>query len=142
MLSSRSRPSNTTAPAPTTTPSGATIYPIDNLSPFQPKWAIKARVSHKSEIKFWNKPTSQGKLFTVHFLDDSGEIRATGFNEQVDTLYSVLQEGQIFFVSGCKVNMANKKFSNLNHEYELTFERGTEVEKVGVLDVRSQYSRC
>jgi len=69
-------------------------------------------------------------LFNVTFLDESGEIRATGFNEQVDSFYEVLQEGQIYYVSNCKVNFAKKQFSNINNDYELAFERITEIEKV------------
>lgn len=109
-----------------------TVYPIETLSPYQNKWTIKARVSYKSDIKTWTNQKGTGKLFTVHFLDESGEIRATGFNDQCDQLYEVLQEGQIYYVSQCKVNMAKKQFSTLSNEYELMFERDTQVERVRI----------
>ncbi|RPA79658.1 replication factor-a protein [Ascobolus immersus RN42] len=105
------------------------VYPIESLSPYQNKWTIKARVSYKSDIKTWTNQKGSGKLFTVHFLDESGEIRATGFNDQCDALYEVLQEGQVYYVSQCKVNMAKKQFSTLKNEYELMFERDTQVER-------------
>lgn len=63
-------------------------------------------------------------------MDETGEIKATGFNQAVDELYDKIQEGKVYFISRARVNMAKKKFSNVNNEYELNFERNTEVEEV------------
>ena len=123
----RSLPSRTNG-----APSGShgNIYPIEALSPYAHKWTIKARCSHKGDVKTWHNKNGEGKLFSVNFLDDSGEIRATGFNDAVDQWYEVLQEGGVYYVSNpCKVQLAKKQFSNLNHAYELTFEKDTVVEK-------------
>lgn len=109
--------------------SSTTIYPIESLSPYQNRWTIKARVTNKSDIKHWHNQKGEGKLFSCIFMDESGEIRATAFNDQVDMLYDVLQEGQVYFISKCRVNIAKKQFSNVQNEYELTFERDTEIEK-------------
>ncbi|KAF4511929.1 hypothetical protein G6O67_001126 [Ophiocordyceps sinensis] len=117
-------------PSRPATHAGAIIYPIEGLSPFAHKWTIKARVSAKSEIKTWHKATGEGKLFSVNLLDDSGEIKATAFNEQCDAFYDVLQEGAVYYISSpCRVNIAKKQFTNLPNDYELTFERDTVVEK-------------
>jgi len=105
------------------------IYPIESLSPYAHKWTIKARVTSKSDIKTWHKGSSEGKLFSVNLLDESGEIKATGFNDQCDAFYDVLQEGQVYYISNCRVNMAKKQFSNLPNDYELAFERETLIEK-------------
>ncbi|KAH6845047.1 hypothetical protein B0I37DRAFT_398526 [Chaetomium sp. MPI-CAGE-AT-0009] len=111
-------------------PPGVTIYPIEAVSPYSNKWTIKVRVTSKSEIKTWKKSGSEGKLFSVNFLDESGEIRATGFNNEVDQFYDLLQEGSVYYISTpCKVGMAKKQFSNLSNEYEMTFEAGTVIEK-------------
>ena len=107
------------------------LYPIEALSPYAHRWTIKARVVFKSEIKTWHNKNGEGKLFSVNFLDDSGEIRATGFNDAVDSWYGVLEEGKVFYVSSpCRVQMAKKQFSNVNNDYELTFEKDTVIEKV------------
>ncbi|EFZ01765.1 replication factor-A subunit 1 [Metarhizium robertsii] len=109
---------------------GGNIYPIEGLSPFQHKWTIKARVTMKSDIKTWHKPTGEGKLFSVNLLDESGEIKATGFNDQCDAFYDLLQEGSVYYISSpCRVNLAKKQFSNLPNDYEITFERDTRIEK-------------
>ncbi|KAK1995464.1 replication factor-a protein 1 [Colletotrichum falcatum] len=106
------------------------IYPIEALSPYAHKWTIKARVTQKSDIRTWHKPSGEGKLFSVNLLDESGEIKATGFNEQVDQYYDMLQEGGVYYISSpCKVQLAKKQFTNLPNDYELTFERDTVIEK-------------
>lgn len=106
------------------------IYPIEGLSPYQNNWTIKARVTQKSDIKTWSNARGEGKLFNVTLMDDSGEIRATGFNLAVDELYPKLEEGKVYYISKARVNLAKKKFSNVNNDYELSFERNTEVEEV------------
>lgn len=57
-----------------------------------------------------------------------GEIRATGFNDAVDNFYNLLEVGKVFFVSRARINIAKKQFSNVNNEYEIMFERDTEIE--------------
>lgn len=109
----------------------ASIHPIEAISPYNNKWTIKARCTSKSNIKTWHNKNGEGKLFSVNLLDDSGEIRATGFNDQCDVLYDLFQEGNVYYISSpCRVQMAKKQFTNLNNDYELTFERDTVVEKV------------
>ncbi|ERT01611.1 replication factor A1 [Sporothrix schenckii 1099-18] len=106
------------------------ICPIEGLSPYSHKWTIKARVTSKSPIRTWHKASGEGKLFSVNLLDESGEIKATGFNEQCDALYELFQEGSVYYISSpCRVNIAKKQFTNLPNDYELTFERDTQVEK-------------
>ncbi|RFU27944.1 hypothetical protein B7463_g8394, partial [Scytalidium lignicola] len=117
--------------APTNSSAHATIYPIEGLSPYAHKWTIKARVTSKSDIRTWHKPGgNEGKLFSVNLLDESGEIKATAFNDQCDMLYDVFQEGSVYYISSpCRVQLAKKQFTNLPNDYELTFERDTLVEK-------------
>ncbi|KAL1979672.1 hypothetical protein VTN96DRAFT_5384 [Rasamsonia emersonii] len=115
---------------PLSTSAHATIYPIEAISPYSHKWTIKARCTSKSNIKTWHHSNSEGKLFSVNLLDDSGEIRATAFNEQCDMLYDLFQEGSVYYISSpCRVQIAKKQFSNLSNDYELTFEKDTIVEK-------------
>ena len=114
--------------------SHANIYPIEALSPYAHKWTIKARCTNKSDIKTWHNKNGEGKLFSVNLLDESGEIRGTGFNDQCDALYELFQEGGVYYItSPCRVQLAKKQFTNLNNDYELTFERDTHVEKVSRL---------
>lgn len=120
------------------------ITPIEAISPYTHKWTIKARCTHKGDIKTWHNKNGEGKLFSANFLDESGEIRATMFNDQVDQWHEVLQEGSVYYISSpCRVQLAKKQFSNLPNDYELTFENQTLVEKAedndGVPQVRYNF---
>ena len=42
---------------------------------FQNKWTIKARVTHKSDIRRWSNARGEGHLFSFDLVDESGEIR-------------------------------------------------------------------
>jgi replication factor A1 len=108
----------------------ANLYPIESLSPYAHKWTIRARCTNKGDMKEWHNQKGSGKLFSVNLLDDTGEIRATCFNEVAERLFPIFQEGTVYYVSApCRVQLAKKQFSNLPNDYELQFERDTEVEK-------------
>lgn len=47
------------------------VQPISSLSPYHNRWMIKARVTHKSEIKSWANAKGEGKLFSATLVDDS-----------------------------------------------------------------------
>jgi replication factor A1 len=119
------------APSSREASSYGNLSPIEALSPYQQKYTIKARCTFKSDVKTWHNNKGEGKLFSANFLDESGEVRATGFNEQCDSFYELIQEGGVYYISSpFKVNIAKKQFSNVNNEYEIVFERGTVVERV------------
>lgn len=61
----------------------------------------------------------------MNLLDESSEIRATGFNDVVDKYYDLLQVGSVYVVSGASVKISNQKFTNLPNQYEITFEGNT-----------------
>ena len=131
-------PSRTTAPSSS---AHANIYPIESLSPWGNKWTIKVRVTSKSDIKTWHNKNGEGKLFSVNLLDESGEIKATGFNDQCDAFFDLLAEGNVYYISSpCTVRPAKRQFSNVNNDYELSFERGTIVEKVFILELLRTHS--
>lgn len=106
------------------------LYPIESLSPYAHKWTIRGRCTYKGEMKTWHNARGEGKLFSINLLDDTGEIRCTAFNDAADKLFDVFQEGTVYYVTApCKVVPAKKQFSKLPFDYELNFERDTEVEK-------------
>lgn len=123
----RSLPTHQSNPG---TASHPNLYPIESLSPYAHKWTIRARCTAKSDMKEWTNAKGAGKLFSVNLLDDTGEIRATAFTEIADKLYPIFEVGTVYYISApCRVTLAKKQFSNLPNDYELQFERDTEVEK-------------
>jgi replication factor A1 len=132
----RSLPVHQSNPGTSTHPH---IYPIESLSPYAHKWTIRARCTHKGEMKTWHNAKGDGKLFSVNLLDDTGEIRATAFNDAAEKLYAIFEEGTVYYISApCRVTLAKKQFSNLPNDYELQFERDTEVEKAEDQDNKPQ----
>lgn len=105
------------------------IFAIEQLSPYQNMWTIKARVSFKSDIKTWSNQRGEGKLFNVNLLDTSGEIRATAFNDNAIKFNDILQEGKVYYVSKARIQPSKPQFSNLKHPYELQLDRDTVVEE-------------
>ena len=79
---------------------------------------------------------SAGLRWILSRAESQGEIRATGFNDAVDNFYELLKEGKVYFVSRARINIAKKQFSNVNNEYEITFENNTEIEPVWCPDFK------
>ena len=106
------------------------VYPIAALTPYQNNWRIKARVVQKSDIRHYSNQRGEGRFFSVTLMDDSGEIKGTAWNAVVDDLFEKLQENRVYFFSKARVNLAKKKFSTVSNDYELSLDRGTEIEEV------------
>ena len=118
------------APAQPKTPSvNPNVFPIEGLSPYQNNWTIRAKVKQKSDIRNYSNQRGEGKFFSVTLMDQTGEIKATGFNQNVDDFYSKLEEGHTYYISKARVNLAKKKFNTVNNDYELGLEKSTVVEE-------------
>lgn len=101
--------------------------PINALSPYQNRWVIKARVSNKSDIKTWNNSRGSGKLFNMELIDESGEIRCTGFQDQVDKFYNMIEIQKLYYISRATIKLANKAYSTLKNDYEMSLTADSEI---------------
>lgn len=106
------------------------IFPIKSINPYQNKWIIKARVANKSDIKTWRNAKGDGKLFSLDLIDDSGEIRATAFNDAVDKFYETIDINKVYLISKAQVKAAKRQFSSIRNEYELTLDANSTVQLV------------
>ena len=59
------------------------------------RWRIRARVTQKSDIRSWSNSRGEGRLFSMSLIDESGEIRATGFTDVVDKFYNMLEVNKV-----------------------------------------------
>jgi len=107
-------------------------FPISELSPYHRSWVIKARVTTKALTRTFQRrgASNDGKLFSVELLDaEGGQIRATFFNEAVDTYENLVQQGQVYYFSGGNLRIADKRYNSSNHRYEISFDRNCNIEK-------------
>lgn len=104
------------------------IVGISSLNPYQNKWSIKARVINKSNIRTYNNAKGEGRLFNVEFMDSTGAIKATGFNEQLDKFYETLTIDNVYYVSKATLKTANRQYSKIDNDYEMTFSNETMIE--------------
>ncbi|VVC40621.1 Nucleic acid-binding, OB-fold,Replication factor-A protein 1, N-terminal,Replication factor A, C- [Cinara cedri] len=103
------------------------IHPINSLSPYQNKWTIRARVVCKTPIRTWSNQRGDGKLFSMDLVDESSEIRATAFNNECDKFFDMIEVNKVYFITRGAIKTANKKFTNLDNDYELTFSSETQI---------------
>ncbi|KAL9314632.1 hypothetical protein ACSQ67_020084 [Phaseolus vulgaris] len=107
----------------------ARIIPIAALNPYQGRWAIRARVTAKGDLRRYNNARGDGKVFSFDLLDsDGGEIRVTCFNAVVDRFYSVIEVGKVYMISKGSLKPAQKNFNHLKNEWEVFLESTSTVE--------------
>ncbi|XP_071499912.1 replication protein A 70 kDa DNA-binding subunit-like [Diadema antillarum] len=104
------------------------VQPISSLTPYQNRWTIKVRVTNKTAIRQWSNARGEGKLFSMDLLDQSGEIRCTAFNQTVDKFYDLMEIGKVYFLSRGSLKPANRQYTSINNEYELTLNNDTAIE--------------
>ncbi|XP_065081416.1 replication protein A 70 kDa DNA-binding subunit [Ochlerotatus camptorhynchus] len=104
-------------------------HPINSLSPYQNKWVIRARVMSKSAIRTWSNAKGEGKLFSMDIMDESGEIRVTAFKDQCDKFYDMIEADKVYYITKCQLKPANKQFSTLKNDYEMTMTNDTIVQE-------------
>jgi replication factor A1 len=108
------------------------LLPIREISSYCPRtWCIVGRVTQRSGVRQFNTAGSSGQVFSVDILDKEGtEIRASFFNKAVGAYNGIIETGKVFKFSKGTIKVANKKYTNIQHNYELVFDENAVVEEV------------
>nr|GEW81049.1 replication protein A 70 kDa DNA-binding subunit A-like [Tanacetum cinerariifolium] len=105
------------------------ILPINALNPYQGRWAIKARVTAKAELRHYNNAKGDGKVFSFDLLDATGgEVRVTCFNAVADQFYDQIEAGKVYFVSKGSVKPAQKAFNHLKNDHEIMLDSSSTIQ--------------
>jgi len=105
--------------------------PISALVGFSSGFTIKAKITKKTDIRTYNKNGSEGCVFSIEIVDnDGGEIQGSFFGDAAREFHPKLQEGHVYIFSGGNVKVANTKFQTVKNEYQIMFDKSTQVEEV------------
>jgi len=109
----------------------ASITPIADLSPYlnNTEWTIQARVTLKPPVRTWCKSKKKrGKVLNVNLEDDSGEIKATIWNEAAVQYAAIFKLRKVYYISRGYLKEANKRYSGgIKNDYTLIFTNATKV---------------
>ncbi|KAL3678223.1 hypothetical protein R1sor_021179 [Riccia sorocarpa] len=107
------------------------VYPLVSLNPYESIWTIKVRVTSKGPMRSFSNARGSGNLFNVELTDEEGtQIQATMFKEAADEFHPKLELGKLYYVSNGILKAANKRYSNLKNDYEMTLTTKSTVEEI------------
>jgi len=101
---------------------------INELTPFFTKFVLRVRVTNKTNVRNYSNVKGEGKVFSFDVCDQTGEIRISAFNAEVDRFYDLLKKDKIYYIYQGTVKNANKNFNRLNNEYEISLGQGSIIE--------------
>jgi replication factor A1 len=124
------KPRQTIAPA--RPPTSANFVSIAALTSYMgSNWTIQAKIIHKSQMSSWSKPQSEGNFSSVTLKDKTGtEIRGTFFKADADKWYPLVELDKVYTVTGGRVKNANRRYTTVANDYEISFDSNTRFEEV------------
>jgi len=108
--------------------SGCTL--ISSLTTFSSNARLYLKCKVKNPIKnFVAKSTKKDcTLQTYIFIDTKGdEIQATAFNKAVENFSKIIEEGGIYEIRKCNIQLAERAFNATKCDYKLGFNESTQV---------------
>ena len=85
-------------------------------------------MTSKGDLRTCNSKMGELSFFSMDLVDESGEIRATCWREAADRFFPIVEVGKLYMISRAQLKMANKKFSSLNNQYEMSLGYDSQVQ--------------
>ncbi|XP_005107378.1 replication protein A 70 kDa DNA-binding subunit isoform X2 [Aplysia californica] len=104
------------------------VHSIASLDLNKKGWKIRARVIHRSDMQHYSNDKGPGCFFKVIFLDDSGEICCTGFNEWAHAYFDKFTVGEVYYISNCLLQNAKQKYDTVKNKNQMTLGRDSRIE--------------
>ena len=111
------------------TSSGKKHLAINALNPYMGTWTVKAKLAVKGNIRTFRNARGESSVCTLEFCDAEGTaIQATLWKDAIAKYDSILEVGKVYYVSKGSLRPANKKYSSVNNEYEMSLDGRCEIE--------------
>ena len=110
-----------------------TILDLSQISTFTKNICLYVKITKKHlEKKFYNKTTNkESRLLSFDIIDKSGfEMQAFIFENTIDKLSHILEEGDIYYIKGGYAKLNDKRYTNIKADYRLIFDYNTQISKV------------
>ena len=62
------------------------------------RWTIRVRAIAKPQVHNYSNWRGSGKIMSVEFVDKSGKIRATAFNEAADKFGPIIEANKVSYI--------------------------------------------
>ena len=118
-----------TASGAVPTSAGKKSQSIASLNPYMGNWTVKAKLAAKGNIRTFRNAKGEGRVMTVEFVDEAGTaIQATMWKDAIDRYDAIMEVGKVYYVSRGSLRPANRQYSNVNNDYEMSLDGRCEIE--------------
>jgi hypothetical protein len=86
-------------------------------------WTIKAKLASKGAVRTFRNARGEGRVCTIELVDDNGTaIQATMWKDAIDKYDAMMEVGKVYYVSRGSLRPANRQYSNVNNDYEMSLD--------------------
>ncbi|EFJ08702.1 hypothetical protein SELMODRAFT_131333 [Selaginella moellendorffii] len=105
--------------------------PIKDINDHCYRWSLRARVTHKGKLVFFETGTA-GCVMSVDVADaESSEIRIVGFGENAKRLSSEIEQGSVYIFSGNSgVQRSKPAYTPYKSNWEIKASKTMEIKRV------------
>lgn len=95
---------------------------LANLNPYSSVWEIEVTLLKLDPVREFKSGT--GKLQNLSVMDDTGTMRMTLWNDDVDKYGPSFKPQTVYRISNCNIKPADKRYNKTGMDYELHSKNG------------------